>query len=262
MRSTKLEEKKKIMTTQREKCNSHDTKEESIHVELQEKSIDVGNLDALTPDYFCNSTSKHGTLLPNTLRCIVSGPSNCGKTNLVFHMITNPNGLSFYNVYIFSKSLYQPKYLLLEKILEDVPDVSMYKFNEHANIMEPSKAQPNSIFIFDDVSCEKQDMIRSYFAMGRHNNIDCIYIGQTYSKIPKQLIRDNVNFIIAFKQDDRNLRHIYNDQVGTDMSFDLFKNVCGKAWNDKYGFLVIDKERPMSKGRYRIGFDKFIVLNI
>ena len=96
--------------------------------------------------------------------------------------------------------------------------------------------------------------------MGRHNNIDSIYIGQTYSKIPKQLIRDNVNFLILFKQDETNLKHIYNDHVGSDMTFEKFKQVCGKAWKEKYGFLVIDKDQDLNNGRYRIKFDQFIIL--
>lgn len=231
-----------------------------MEIVTQKDKLDINNVDSLTPDFFENETSKHGNLLPNTVRCIISGPSNCGKTNVVFNLITKPNGLSFNNVYIFSKSLHQPKYLLLEKILSDVPDVKLYKFDASVEIMEPNNAEPYSVFIFDDVSCENHDRIRTYFSMGRHNQIDSIYIGQTYSKIPKQLIRDNVNLLIAFKQDEKNLKHIYNDHVGADMAFEKFRNVCGKAWSKKYGFIVIDKERPMQNGRYRIGFDNFVIL--
>lgn len=61
--------------------------------------------------------------------------------------------------------------------------------------------------IFDDVACEKQNNIRNYFTMGRHNNIYTFYLCQTYSYVQKQLIRDNANLIILFKQDERNLRH-------------------------------------------------------
>jgi hypothetical protein len=232
-----------------------------MEVISQNERLDIKNIDCLTPDIFDNEVSKHGRLLPNTMRCIISGPSNCGKTNVVFNLITKPNGLSFNNVYIFSKSLNQPKYLLLEKILNDVPDVSLHKFDASSEIIEPNNAKPYSVFIFDDVSSENHDMIRTYFSMGRHNHIDSIYIGQTYSKIPKQLIRDNVNVLIVFKQDEKNLKHIYNDHVGADMTFEKFRDVCGKAWKEKYGFLVIDKERSMTNGRYRIGFDKFVLLH-
>lgn len=37
--------------------------------------------------------------------------------------------------------------------------------------------------------------------MGRHA-IDAAYQSRTYSKIPKQLIRDNCNFTVLFKQDE------------------------------------------------------------
>lgn len=224
--------------------------------------FEVKNIDSLTTNTSDTiKISKNGTLLPNSVRCIISGPSNSGKTNVVFNLLTHPNGLYFNNVYIFSKSLYQPKYQLLEKILSDVSEVQYFKFDQHDMIMEPSHAEPYSVFIFDDVSTENQNKMRSYFTMGRHNNIDSIYIGQTYSKIPKQLLRDNVNVVVVFKQDDVNLKHIYNDHIGVDMLFNCFKELCCKAWKDRFGFIVISKEDPVDNGRYRIGFDKFVLIN-
>lgn len=224
-------------------------------------SFKINNIDELTVDSVKHEEGKHGHLLPDSVRCIVSGPSNCGKTNVVFNLITNDNGLRFNNLYIFSKSLFQPKYQLLEKIMSDVEEVNLFKFDANDKIMQPNKAKPYSIFIFDDISCENHDTVRSYFAMGRHNNIDCIYIGQTYSKIPKQLIRDNANIIIVFKQDDMNLKHIHNDHVGADMSFDRLKQICCKTWKDKYGFFVIDKEKSVNSGRYKIGFDRIVIIH-
>ena len=44
------------------------------------------------------------------------------------------------------------------------------------------------------------------------------------------------------------------------MTADLFKEVCGNAWNKKYGFVVIDKDSDIKKGRYRCGFNNFIIL--
>src|SRR5436190_2138943 len=126
--------------------------------------------------------------------------------------------------------------------------------------LEPNQALEFSVFIFDDVAMENQNKIRQYFSMGRHHNLDILYLGQSFSKIPKQLIRDNANLLVLFKQDDTNLKHIYSEHVGNDMSFEEFKNLCyDKAWTKKYDFLVIDKERSLNEGRYRIGFDKFII---
>lgn len=223
--------------------------------------LKVLNIDELTVDKFkSHDISRHGSLLPDSVRCIISGPSNCGKTNVVFNMLTQSNGIHFNNVYIFSKSLNQPKYQLLDRVLKDVEEVSYFKFSSSDAVIGPDKAKPYSVFIFDDVSSENHNAVSRYFAMGRHNNIDTIYIGQTYSKIPKQLIRDNVNLIVIFKQDDLNLKHIYNDHVGCDMTFTNFKELCRKAWSEKYGFVVVNKDQPLQEGRYRIGFDQYIYI--
>ena len=44
-----------------------------------------------------------------------------------------------------------------------------------------------------------------------------------------------------------NLRHIYNDRVIGDMSFNHFVNICNRCWKDKYGFLVVSKDDELNK---------------
>nr|CAH7767389.1 unnamed protein product [Callosobruchus chinensis] len=207
-----------------------------------------------------NYFKRHGELFPSTIRCIILGPSNCGKTNVMINLIEHENGLRFRNVYVFSKSLNQPKYLYLEQLLKPIKNIQYFGYNASENILHPSEAKQNSIFIFDDVACDNQDVIREYFSMGRHNKIDSFYLCQTYAKIPKHRIRDNTNCLILFKQDDLNLRHtsIYNDHVGSDMNFNQFKQICALCWKDFYGFLTICKDNDIDKGRYRKTFDHFI----
>lgn len=129
---------------------------------------------------FSKPASRHGILLPNTIRCIISGPSNCGKTNLMIGLLLHENGLRFRNVYLYSKTLFQPKYLFLEKVFKKVPSIYFTKFRENDEVLTLHKAAPNSVIIFDDVACENQSNIRDYFAMGRHKHIDCFYLNQTY----------------------------------------------------------------------------------
>lgn len=206
-----------------------------------------------------NSKRKHSKLLPNSIRCIISGPSSCGKTAVLLSLITDLNGLKFENIYIYSKSLYQPKYQFLENILKRIKGIGFYKYSENDKVIDPSNAKKNSIFVFDDIICDKQNNVSAFFSMGRHKEVDCFYLCQSYTKIPKQLIRDNANMLVVFKQDTNNLKHIFNNHVNPDMTFTEFETICRFCWNKKFGFLVIDKESDQNNGRYRNGFDKFII---
>ena len=109
------------------------------------------------------------------------------------------------------------------------------------------------------MTCDKQDAIREYFAMSRHADVDCFYLCQTYAKIPKHLIHDNANLLILLKQDGTNLKHIYDDHVNTDMSYENFCELCRCCWQKKYGFVVIDKDNALTNGRYRKGFNEYSI---
>ena len=63
---------------------------------------------------------RHGNLLPDTIRAVFCGQSNCGKTNTLLSLITEPSGVRFENIYLYSKSLNQPKYVYLEELLEPI----------------------------------------------------------------------------------------------------------------------------------------------
>ena len=154
----------------------------------------------------------------------------------------------------------QPKYAFLKRILESVDGVKYCPFDEHEQVVTPSDAFPNSVIIFDDVTCEKQDNTRAFFFIRRHENVDCFYLCQTDARIPKHLVRDNVNLLVLFKQDEMNLRHVYDDHVNTNMSYTQFKNLCLLCWKNKYGFIVIDKNNEIDTGRYRKGFDCFVTI--
>lgn len=152
-------------------------------------------------------------------------------------------------------------YVFLKEVMRDI--IPFHSFTNHDSIIPPSEVAPNSVFIFDDIATEKQDYIKAYFATGRHKHTDVFYLCQTYTKIPKQLIRDNANLIIFFRQDDNNLEYIYNEHVGNDFpSFRDFKALCSQVWNESpYSFCVIDKTHSATKGKYRAGFDRFIEVN-
>ena len=223
----------------------------------QETKLTVENVDP--PTSFQNN--RHGALLPNTIRALIVGPSGCGKTNLIFALLTNINGIRFHNVYIYSKTLDQPKYKMLSNILSDIDGIQLFTFYENDQVIEPEKALPNSVFIFDDIITDNQNTAKSYYSRGRHNLIDVFYLAQSYSKVPKQLLRDNANFIVLFKQYETNLKHVYNEHCSGDMSYSEFKDFCTTYWRKgRFEFIVINKVCERDNGRYRHGFDTFVII--
>lgn len=232
----------------------------------QSIKIPVRNVDeAINASSSSSNKSKekrHSNLLPNSIRCIIAGPSNCGKTNVLITLLESENGLKFENVYIYCKTLEQDKYKYLGDILRPIDGIGFYAFSASDKVIAPSQAEKNSIFIFDDVISDRnQDNIKQYFCLGRHRNIDCFYLTQTYTRVSKHLIRDNCNMVILFRQDDLNLKHVYGDMgIACDMKFNEFRQFCLECWREKYGFVVIDLDSDVNKGRYRKGFSDFLAI--
>lgn len=203
--------------------------------------------------------NRHGPLLPNSIRSVICGPSSCGKTQSLVSLLLSKNGLRFKNLYIYSKSLNQPKYLFLEKLFEGIPEIGYHTFSNNEDIVSPDQVLPSSIMIFDDIACEKQGVVKEFFCMGRHFDVDSFYLCQSYAQIPKHLVRDNVNLIILFQQDDLNLKNIYRSHVNSDMNFETFQKMCRHCWSKRYGFLFINKDSTVGGGKYRRGFNTFII---
>ena len=107
-------------------------------------------------------------MLPDNIRAVFCGPSNCCKTNILVTLITHPNCLRFENVYFYSKSLNQSKYRFLKELLQPIDGVQYFPFSEHEEVVAPDNALLNSIIVFDDIACEKQDNVGAFFCMGRH----------------------------------------------------------------------------------------------
>lgn len=237
-------------------------------------------------------------LLPRSIRGLIIGKSGCGKTTLLLNLLLRPGWLDFNNLQMFGKSLFQPEYRILKKAFEEklpkeailrlfdfqdevmrinvspscvVEEMSKKlveksdmecKFYETAeDVPDPRDLNPQkkNLTIFDDLQLEKQNKCETYYIRGRHSNVDCFYLAQNYFKLPRQTIRENANFMCLFPQDLKNLNHIYNDHVSTDMTKEEFKKLCKTVWDQPHGFVVIDLTSKKHNGKYRSGFDTFYI---
>ena len=103
--------------------------------------------------------------------------------------------------------------------------------------------------VFYDLLLEKQHTCESYYVRGRHRNVDCFYLAQNCCKIPRQIIRENENFICLFPQDLKNLNHIFEDHVGSDMTKEEFGQLCKAAWENQHGFVIMDLSSKNHNGK-------------
>ena len=119
--------------------------------------VKLDNVDDETFNY-----SRHSDLFPRkNIRAIFVGPSNCGKTCALLSLIYHKEGVSFKNIYIFSKSLHQPKYQELAEVMWIVPEIGFHPFSSSEKVPSPDNVKPYSIMIFDDIACELKSHMRS-----------------------------------------------------------------------------------------------------
>jgi len=184
-------------------------------------------------------------MFPNIMRCGIFGPSGCGKTNVLMTILLHHEPLA--SIYLCSRTSFQEKYLKLENLVHSYNTgknsllIQFVKLTPDI-LIEPEETEVGASVIFDDVLTEGQDKIANFFLRGRHRKISCFYLAQSYTKIPKKSgIRENFNYLIIFRQDNVNLRQLYNEYI-TGISFTQFKNICNKCWSLPYGFLTVDIE--------------------
>lgn len=242
-------------------------------------------------DDFADTSSfdrENNKYLLNDMRCIIVGKSGSGKTSLMFNLILK--WLDFDVLYIYGKSCYQPMYQKLkicmdgkcsseltasilkyckgvgDDLIADLVKQSGVKDNDQRShksgarklvfldeLPPPEEFDKNkkNLIVFDDVMLGKQDAIEPFFTRGRHNNINMFYITQNYIEVPNHTIRENANFIIAFRQNEQNMRNLLRDH-GSGLTWKEFQNFCHGCWAKDHEFMSIV---PDSKYKFRCGFD-------
>ena len=151
---------------------------------------------------------------------------------------------------------------IVEEMVIDIRDKSDVecKFYESAeDVTDPRElsSQKKNLMVFDDLLLEKQIICESCYVRGRHSNVDCFYLVQNYVKLPRQTIRENANFICLFPQDLKNLNHIFDDHVGSDMTQEEFRQLCKTAWEKQHSFVIIDLSSKHTMISIEVGLTSF-----
>ena len=54
-------------------------------------------------------------LLPNNIRGLIIGKSNCGKTTLLLNLLLQQSWLDYNHLYVFGNTLHQQEYRIMKK---------------------------------------------------------------------------------------------------------------------------------------------------
>ena len=231
-------------------------------------------------------------LYPNhTVRCIITGPSNVGKTYFLTNRILN-NINEYEKIYIYSPSIHQDLYQRLIKCfsnyisIKTIPNIlneedldvvieevinnkdfekSNTEIGTYDNIEDlkyPQEYEYNSIIILDDLNQKEMDdpRVQAMFKRSRHNNLSIFIISQDYYELSKKTIRCNGNIYHIFKPNNfRDVINLYQDKASMDMNLNEFKYLCSTCWYERYQPLTIDMTKDRYQGRYRLGLNSIFV---
>ena len=166
-------------------------------------------------------------------RHVIIGPSNVGKTFYMLKILEKIGNKRPIHIITRSHSQY-PNY----KTSNDIKPINKYK---------------GSVVIFDDMLGAKNcSQIDEFFTRGRHEDLDVYYISQSYFALPRRSIRNNSDRLILFKQTLRDVQSMYYDVGAYDMKYDELKEMCHRAWVEKFNYLCIDMAKNKTEGKYRI----------
>ena len=225
------------------------------------------------------------------VRCIITGPSECGKsfflTNLILNIINEYN-----KIYIYSPSLHQDLYQKLIKcfssyipiniipniinetdidiVIEEIvynkdfqkSDTDIETFDNIEDLKFPQEYENSSIIILDDLNQKKIDdpRVQAMFKRSRHNNLSIFIISQDYYELSKKTIRCNGNIFHIFKPNNfRDVLNLYQDKASMDMNLNEFKIFTSTCWNKNYQPLTIGMGKDKYTGRYRLGLNNIFV---
>ena len=109
----------------------------------------------------------------------------------------------------------------------------------------------NTIIVFNDIlGSSNSKLIDQYFFIGRHNDLGIFFLSHSFFDLPKRTLRCKSHNL--FNQTLKDTEHLYRDFARYDMSYDEYKELCRKSWEENYNYLCIDRSRKRDQGRYCI----------
>lgn len=233
----------------------------------QKKDVDVDgtkiiNMYEKMPKMFLEKVSNpnfHLHKLKIPFRMCIVAPSGSGKTNFLVNLLSlfSQGDGTYQSIHITTKNKDEPLYRWLESMSDQII------IKEGVNNTPPLDKfdkEYNHLVVWDDLVLSKDlSMVEQYYTRCRKLNVSCIFISQSFFRIPK-MIRNNCSYMILLKLSGNREVNIILSEFGLGVSKDELIAIYNYATKDKFYPLIIDMEES-PESRFRKGFLEIIDKN-
>ena len=182
---------------------------------------------------------------------LFSGPTNCGKTQLVLDLIENEYRNHFDNIIIICSTVRWNKTYLTRRWLWSDDSVFLIeprdKLFEWISRLTKLLAGEETLFVIDDMIADesldkKRQSMLELAISGRHRNHSVWLLTQSYTAIPKNLRRQKKMLFVWYPHERSDLQKVDEE---TNIIDDL-EVVKKELQSSKYACLYIRLEYPRS----------------
>ena len=190
--------------------------------------------------------------------CVVA-PSGSGKTNFLINLLSlfSAGKGTFASITIITKNKDEPLY---KWIMEKSDQIIIKEGVHHTPPLDKFDKEVNHLVVWDDLVLAKDlSMVEQYYIRARKKNVSCIFISQSFFKIPK-IIRNNCSYMVLLKLSGNREVNLILSEFGLGVTKDQLLELYQFATREKFSPLIIDMEEDAAS-RFRKGLLEIIGFN-
>lgn len=220
----------------------------------------VVNMYERIPKEFLDKTENpnfHLHKLKIAMRMCIIAPSGSGKTNFLInllHLFSCGEKGTWQSVNIITRNKDEPLYKWLESVC---PQIIIKEGVNNTPPLDKFDKEYNHLVVWDDLVLEKDlKMVENFYIRARKFGVSCIFISQSYFKIPK-IIRGNCSYMVLLKLSGQREVNLILSEFGLGVTKEQLIEIYKYATTEKFNPLLIDMEADSTE-RFRKGFLEII----
>ena len=227
------------------------------------KKVDgkIINMYERIPKHFLESVENpnfniHKLKIPMRL-CVVA-PSGSGKTNFLMNLLSmfSAGKGTYQSITIITRNANEPLYNWLKT---QSNQIVIKEGVTNSPPLDKFDKEFNHLVVWDDLVLAKNlSMVEQYYIRARKLNVSCIFISQSFFRIPK-IIRNNCNYMVILKLSGNREVNLILSEFGLGVSKEELLELYEYATREKFSPLVIDME-AYPEQRFRKGLTE--ILNV